>query len=131
MTRLPLVGRTGRLTWRTLATTLGGQSLVLLFGALVARGQAIAAGRDDAGTLLWGGCGLALLAIVAAGLMRGPLGLPLGWLVQLLTWLSALVVPAMLGVALVFTAIWVLCLVKGQEADALVAARAEEARRGR
>ncbi|MFC7489242.1 MULTISPECIES: DUF4233 domain-containing protein [unclassified Knoellia] len=131
MTRLPLLGRTGTFTWRMLATVLGSQALVILLGALLARSTAIADGADNARTLLWVGCGLALLAFVAAGLLRGPLGLPLGWLVQLLTWLSAIVVPAMIGVGLIFTGLWVLCLVKGQQVDAMMAAREQDAETGR
>ncbi|MFC7488033.1 DUF4233 domain-containing protein [Knoellia sp. CPCC 206453] len=131
MTRLPLFGQTGKMTWRMLASVLGGQALIILLGALLARGHAIADGADNAQTLLWAGCGLAVLAFVAAGLLRGPLGLPLGWLVQLLTWLSAFVVPAMIGVGLVFTGLWVLCLVKGQEVDAMMAARARDAETAR
>lgn len=123
MTRLPLTGRLGTFTWRMLATVLGGQALVIFLGALLGRGAALAEGSGNATVLLWAGCALGVLAIVAAGLMRGPLGLPLGWLVQLLTWASAVVVPTMIGVGLVFTGLWVLCLVKGQQVDAMVAAR--------
>jgi hypothetical protein len=94
----------------------------------VARGNAIAAGEEgDGSRLLWVGLGLALLALVAAGLQRRPYGVTAGWLVQALTWASALVVPAMVGVALVFTALWVLLLVQGTRVDALVAEREREA----
>ncbi|MFW5469824.1 DUF4233 domain-containing protein [Knoellia sp. CPCC 206435] len=123
MTRVPFTGQLGTFTWRMLATVLIGQSLVIFLGALLARSTALARGDADAGTLLWAGCALGLLAIVAAGLMRGPLGLPLGWLVQVLTWASAALVPAMIGVGLVFTGLWLLCLVKGQGVDAMMAAR--------
>lgn len=123
MSRLPFTGTLGKFTWRMLAAVLGGQGLVILLGALLARGAAIADKATNATTLLWAGVGLAVLAFLAAGLLRGPLGLPLGWLVQLLTWASAFLVPTMIGVGLVFTGLWVLCLVKGQEIDAVVAAR--------
>lgn len=119
MTRVPLVGYAGRLTSRLLAVVLVGQAIVLSFFALVARGQAIAGGRDDDGTrLLWVGLGLAALAVVAGGLMRGPVGVTLGWVVQALTWLAAFVVPSMLFVAVVFTGLWLLFLVQGVRADA-------------
>lgn len=131
MSRLPLVGQTGKMTWRMLASVLGSQALVILLGALLARGTAIADGADNAQMLLWAGCGLAVLAFLAAGLLRGPLGLPLGWLVQLLTWLSAIIVPAMIGVGLIFTGLWILCLVKGQEIDAMMAARERDAETAR
>jgi len=123
MSRLPLTGTLGTFTWRMLATVLGGQGFVILLGALVARATALAEGAGNAQTLLWLGVALAVLAFVGAGLMRSPAGLPLGWLVQVLTWASAVVVPAMIGVGLVFTGLWVLCLVKGQQVDAMMAAR--------
>ena len=60
---------------------------------------------------------------VAAGLMRRPWGVTLGWVVQALTLLSALVVPMMLVVGLFFLALWVTCLVKGAQIDAEMARR--------
>lgn len=124
MTRLPLYGRQGKFTFRLLAITLFGQSIILSFFALVARGNAIAAGRPQEGErLLWTGLGLALLALVASGLMRRPFGITLGWIVQALTWASAVVVTAMVGVAIVFTALWLLLLVQGMKVDRIVAER--------
>jgi hypothetical protein len=55
--------------------------------------------------------------------MRTPFGITLGWLVQLLTWLSAVVVPMMAAVGLVFTGLWLLLLVQGRSVDRLVAER--------
>ena len=107
-------GQTGKFTFRMLATVLGGQSICILLGALVAR--AVAATDEAAGpgtAYLVVGFGLGVLCIVAAGLMRRPLGVTLGWVVQALTLLSALVVPMMLVVGLFFLALWVTCLVKG------------------
>ena len=124
MTRLPLYGRQGKFTFRLLAIVLFGQAIILSFFALVARGNAIAAGNPEEGDrLLWVGLGLALLALVASGLMRRPYGITLGWVVQALTWASALLVTAMVGVALVFTALWVLLLVQGMKVDRIVAER--------
>ncbi len=123
----PLYGRQGKFTFRLLAIALFGQAIVLSFFALVARALALADGRpDDGSRLLWVGLGLALLALVGAGLMRGPAGISLGWLVQVLTWASAALVPAMFGVAVVFTALWLLLLVQGLRVDDLVARREAE-----
>ena len=128
MSGLPVYGRQGKFTFRLLAIALFGQAVVLSFFALVARANAIAAGRlVDADDLLRVGLGLSLLALVAAGLMRRPYGITLGWVVQALTWASALLVTAMVGVALVFTALWVLLLVQGTKVDRLVAEREREA----
>jgi hypothetical protein len=124
MTRLPLYGRQGKFTFRLLAIALFGQAIILSFFALVARGNAIADGRpEDGERLMWVGLGLALVALVSSGLMRRPYGITLGWLVQALTWASALLVTAMIGVALVFTALWVLLLVQGMKVDRIVAER--------
>jgi len=124
MSRLPLYGTQGKFTYRLLAMALFGQAVILSFFALVARGNAIADGRpDDGQQLLWVGLGLALLALLASGLMRRPWGVTLGWVVQALTWAAAVLVPAMIGVGLVFTALWVLLLVQGGRLDRLVAER--------
>lgn len=127
MRHLRLFGRTGKFTWRMLATVLVGQSILIFFGALVARGHARAEGAEG-DALLVIGSGLAVLAILAAGLMRGPFGLPLGWLVQVLTWVSAVQVPMMIAVGAIFTGLWVWCLVKGGQIDRLDAQRSEVAR---
>lgn len=124
MSTPPLYGTQGKFTFRLLAMVLFGQAIILSFFALVVRGNAIAGGRaDDGSRLLWLGLGLAVLALVAAGLMRRPFGITLGWLVQVLTWASAVLEPAMIGVALIFTGLWVLLLMQGLKADALVAER--------
>jgi hypothetical protein len=124
MTRLPFYGRQGKFTFRLLAIVLFGQSIILSFFALVARGNAIADGRpEDGERLMWVGLGLALIALVSSGLMRRPYGITLGWIVQALTWASAVLVTAMIGVAIVFTALWVLLLVQGMKVDRIVAER--------
>ena len=124
MTRLPLYGRQGKFTFRLLAIVLFGQAIILSFFALVARGNAIAAGNPEEGDrLMWVGLGLALLSLLASGLMRRPFGITLGWVVQALTWASAALVTAMIGVAVVFTLLWVLLLVQGMKVDRIVAER--------
>ncbi len=132
MSRLPLYGTQGKFTYRMLAMALFGQAVILSFFALVARGIAIAEGRPgDGQRLLWVGLGLAVLAVVASGLQRRPFGVTLGWVVQALTWASALLVPAMVGVAVVFTLLWVVLLLQGGKLDRTIAAReAEEAEAG-
>jgi hypothetical protein len=120
MAGLVFYGTTGKFTWRMLATVLAGQSIVIFFGALVAR--AIAASGPDVhrstGYLLVG-VGVAALCLLAAGSLRRPWGVTLGWAVQLATLLSATIVPMMLVVGVVFLALWVLCLVQGRRVDAV------------
>ena len=59
------------------ATVLAAQSVLVFFGALVARGLADAQGAAAASSYLLVGSGVALLAVLAAGLMRTPYGLSL------------------------------------------------------
>ena len=124
MRRIIFYGQTGKFTWRMLATVLGGESVCVVLGALVARG--ITAAGDDASrstAYLVVGFGLAALCIVAAGTMRRPWGVTLGWVVQALVVLSAFIVPAMLVVGLFFLALWVTCLIQGSKIDEEIARR--------
>ncbi|MEO7059774.1 MAG: DUF4233 domain-containing protein [Lapillicoccus sp.] len=121
---LVLYGQTGKFTFRMLMTVLIGQSLAVFFGALVARGIGAAQADPASGTYLWVGSGLAVLCIIGAGLMRRPFGVTLGWVLQVATFLSALVVPLMFAVGLIFLALWVGCLVQGHKVDELDARRA-------
>lgn len=123
-------GRLGKFTWRMLATVLVGQGISISLGSLVARGIGVAQGDDRADLLMYAGLGLALLCIVTAGLMRTSLGLPLGWLCQVLTFLTAFIVPMMLIVALIFLGLWVLCLVQGEKIERMMAEREASAAAG-
>ena len=130
MQALKVYGTLGKFTWRMLATVLGGQAIVIFFGALVAR--ALAEANDDAtsSALLWVGSGLAVLALLAAGLMRRPFGVTLGWLVQVATFVSTYWVRSMFVVGLIFGGLWVLCLVQGDRIDREQSARSEAAAAG-
>jgi hypothetical protein len=125
MAALPLYGATGKFTWRMGATVLAGQSVIVFFGALVARGIGASTGDSAASAYLLVGTVLAVLCLLAAGLMRTPIGVTLGWLIQVATFLSAFVVPMMIGVGLIFTALWIGCLRQGQRIDAVEAARTD------
>ena len=123
MAALPVYGVTGKFTWRMGATVLAGQSVVVFFGALVARGIGAASEDRSAPAYLLVGSGLAILCLLTAGLMRRPYGVTLGWLLQVATFLCAFVVPMMLAVGVIFTVLWVLCLWQGQRIDAIQAGR--------
>ena len=127
MRGLVLYGSLGKFTWRMLATVLAGQGVVVFLGALVARGLAVADGDGAATGWLWVGVGLAVLCFLAAGLMRHPFGVTLGWLIQLATFASAAVVPAMAGVGLVFLVLWVGSLVLCRRVEDQVAERDRQA----
>lgn len=123
MAALPFFGTTGKFTWRMGAVVLGGQSVIVFFGALVARAIGAAQGDQASGAYLLVGSLLAVLCLVAVGLMRTPFGVTLGWLIQVATFLSAFVVPMMLAVGVIFTALWVVCLRQGMRIDAIQAGR--------
>lgn len=118
-----LTGRLGKFTWRMLAAVLVGQGISISLGALVARGIGMAQADERADQFLYAGLGLALLCIVTAGLMRTPIGLPLGWLCQVLTFLTAFIVPMMLIVGLIFLGLWVLCLAQGAKIERMMTER--------
>lgn len=105
---------------------LVAEALVVGFATLVAKDLS---GLTQTQALVGGG-GLALLCLVAAGLLRSRLGYLLGWVVQVLMIASALWVPLMLFLGLAFAGLWVAVLVQGSKADALTACRERAAREG-
>lgn len=87
---------------------------VLTFEALVVFFAALAASRisDDvsSGVALAVGGGLALACLLTAGTLRSRRGFALGWAVQVLVLATALVVPVMVVLGLLFGALWVAAL---------------------
>ncbi len=115
----------GTFTWRMLATVLGGESVVIFFGALVNRGlhpdQApVVAGVTPFVLMVV----LAVAAIVVAGLMKRPAGPGLGLLIQVLVILSGVWLPMMVLVGIIFAVIYLYCLRVGVRIDRERAARA-------
>ena len=123
LSAVKFTGPLGKFTWRMLATVLGGQAISVALGAMVARGIAMADGHPSPDMLLWVGLGLSVLCIVAAGLIRTTIGLPLGWVCQVLTIAAGFIVPMMFIVGVIFLGLWVLCLVQGAKIEALMAQR--------
>lgn len=127
MRALPLTGVPGKLTRRLAAMTLAGQAIAVFLGALVAWQLTVADGDAERGrTYLVGGCVLAVACLLGSGLMRRPFGVTFGWTVQLLTLASAVVLPAMLVVAVIFGGLWVLALWQGPRAEELADRHAAE-----
>lgn len=124
MAAVPFYGATGKFTWRMGAVVLAAQSVVVFLGALVARSLGVATGDSSSSAYLLVGSALAVACILVARLMRRPFGVTLGWVIQLATFLCAFVVPMMLAVGVIFTALWVVCLWQGQRIDAIQAGRA-------
>lgn len=62
--------------------------------------------------------GLALVCLVALGCMRvGRVGIAIGWVLHALMLLTGIILPAALIVGILFTALWIYCMVKGSRID--------------
>lgn len=109
------------------AIVLGFESVVVFLGGLVAFGlNALPAGIPS----WWGivaGSVLAVVMVLTAGVLRHRWGIALGWALQALVALSALVVPAMLLIALIFGGLWAYATIGGARVQARVAAAAAAA----
>ena len=110
-----------KMTRRLAAVVIGCQSLVVFFGALVAFQLGRTNGEAGHSAYLIVGLVLMIACIVAAGSLRRPWGVTLGWLLQLATLASALIVPMMLVVGVIFLALWMTALVQGRKMDRLSA----------
>ena len=103
-------------TQRALASiTLGFELIVVVLIGLAIFGLSLLEPRELG---LWIAGGLALACVLALGCMRvGKVGIWLGWLVHALMLATAFILPASLLVSLLFTALWVYCMVKGAQID--------------
>lgn len=120
--RLRFTGVGEKKTRQLAGAVIGCQAFVLFFFALVAWGLDHSRHPDGGGnatTLLWVGIALAVLCLYSSASMRKPLGIPLGWVLQAATLLTAFIVPSMLVVGLVFLALWITALVQGDKMDEL------------
>lgn len=105
------------------AATLTFEIFVVFFGALVAFGLKLA----PVTAIAVGAGGVVLAAIVAAALLRSPVGYILGHLVQLCLIAAGFVVPMMFLVGALFAAAWVFGLYSGARVDREKAAYASAA----
>jgi len=96
---------------------LGFESVIVFLAGLVAFGlRTIPAPLEQ----WWGvvaGSVLAVLMILTAGLLRYRWGIAVGWALQVVLALGAILVPAVLIVALVFGGMWGYATIKGAELD--------------
>lgn len=88
----------------------------------------LAVGRDASSAWVLGA--LAVLLVLAAGPVRRPHGVAVGWAMQVLVLLAGLLVPALAVLGLVFLAVWVVAIVYGAKGDRLAAQNALRARGG-
>jgi len=94
---------------------LGFELFVVFLMGMTVYGLAI---LEPATLGIWGGLGLCGLIVVALGLMRvGNVGIVIGWLVHVAMLLTAIVLPMSIIVGVIFTALWVYCMVRGARID--------------
>ena len=103
-------------TQRALASIVLGFELVVVFLiGMTVFGLGITEPRELG---ILGGVALCVVILAALATMRvRKLGIGIGWAVHLLMLASAFVLPAALVVALIFTALWVYCMVRGARID--------------
>ncbi|MFJ4252302.1 DUF4233 domain-containing protein [Microbacterium sp. NPDC090003] len=65
-----------------------------------------------------GGVVMALVCIAIAGMITRPWAITAGWIVQVIIALSAILVPAILFVVLIFGGMWAYATIKGARVDA-------------
>ncbi|WP_137121460.1 DUF4233 domain-containing protein [Segeticoccus rhizosphaerae] len=122
MKGLVFYGVPGKMARRFAAMVIASQAFAVFLCAVVAYGLASVQGDDRSGTWLAVGSVVAVLCILDAGLMRRPWGVTIGWLLQVVTFLAALVVGGMIIVAVIFLALWVTALVQGRKMEDLTQA---------
>jgi hypothetical protein len=108
-----LVPPPGRAVGRLAASCLALEALLVFFATLVALRLSPV---PDAAVWLAGGA-LSLGCLLVAGLVRRRIGLVAGFAVQVLLVVSALWVPAMLFLGLVFLALWCWLVTVGARID--------------
>lgn len=103
-------------TQRALASIVLGFELIVVFLiGMTIFGLGITEPRELG---IIGGVGLCVVIILALAFMRvGKVGIWIGWAVHALMLLSAIVLPMALVVGLIFTALWVYCMVRGARID--------------
>jgi hypothetical protein len=92
----------------------GTLSAILVFEAIIV-GLAIPVAIGVTGApralAIWGGLAIAVACIVACALLRTPVGVVLGSLVQVAAFASGFVVSIMLALGAIFGILWFACLV--------------------
>ena len=105
-----------RSTQRALASiVLGFELIIVILIGLTMFGLGTTELRE-LGLYLGGGLGL-LFIVVFCVMRRGKTGIILGWIIHALMLLTAVLLPLALVVGLLFTGLWVYCMVKGAQID--------------
>lgn len=102
-----------------LAAILAFEAIILGLAILVA----IPMSQLSTAVVAGGGGGIAVACLVTAGLVRYPVGVVIGSLLQIVCILCGLVVPAMYALGFVFAAMWGAALYYDRRVRAIQAAR--------
>lgn len=92
---------------------LATQFVVVILAALVLFGLRVV----PVGVALGGGAALLVVIAIAAAAANRPLGIVLGWFVQVVMIAAGLLEPTVGIVGLIFLAIWVYCMIVGGRID--------------
>jgi hypothetical protein len=96
---------------------LGFESIIVFLGGLVVFGlRALPDGIEPWWGVV-GGVVLALLMVVAAGMLRHRGAIAAGWALQVVLLLGGFLVPALALVALIFGGMWAYATIKGAALD--------------
>lgn len=108
--------RGARSTQKALASVvLGFELIIVVLIGLTLFGLSVLEPREIG---LYIGGGLAVVIIVGLATVRiGRVGIIIGWAVHALMLATATLLPAALIVGLLFTALWVYCMIKGAQID--------------
>ncbi len=105
-----------RSTQKALASiVLGFELIIVVLIGLTVFGLSITEPRE-LGLYLGGGLAVVTLAGLAT-MRRGRIGITIGWVLHALMLLTAILLPPALLVGLLFTALWVYCMIKGSRMD--------------
>lgn len=109
-------GEVAAKTQRALASiTLGFELIVVVLIGLAIFGLSLLEPRELG---LWLAGGMALACVLGLGFMRvGKVGIWIGWGVHVLMLATAFILPMSLIVSLLFSALWVYCMIKGSQID--------------
>lgn len=113
--RLSGAARGKRSVKRSLAAIVLGFELIVVFlGGMTVYGLGVLEPRELG---IYGALALCALMIVALACLRSRVGIWLGWVAHGAMFLAMIVLPAFGVVAVIFTALWVYCMITGARLD--------------
>jgi hypothetical protein len=109
--------RARSVTESLLSIVLAIEAIVVFFAALVAFGLRVIPGLSAYWYLL-GGMGLILVFVITAALLRWPIGVAIGWVLQAALIALGILLPLMYVIGAGLTLLWIWCFTRGRRIDA-------------